>query len=123
MKKRNKSLVLIFNYDKVVSDGVLPILENSGLDFQYDAIRNRWAIYIRDNSKPTPDLLNFFSYIIGAENRLKGEDYLDMYIEVNEPPEGEYYETLTKIYKNVKFSEVVSGTYSLQKLIFERDII
>jgi len=121
MRKRSKALILIFDYEKIVEDGLLATLQDSGLDYEFDANRQRWAIYIRDNSKPTYNLLGFLNYVIGAENKTTGEDYLDMFIKVDEIPENNLYvENESGIYKNIKFSEM--DTINIEDVIFEIDL-
>ena len=120
MRKRSKALILIFDYEKLAADGNLKVLQDSGLDYQFDGNRNRWAIYIRDNSKPTTNLLAFFHYVTGAENKHSGEDYLDMYIKVDEIPAGKYVENENGIFKNIKFSEMAGIDFS--KILFEKEI-
>ena len=121
MRKRSKALILIFDYSALVADGNLKVLQDSGLDYQFDANRQRWAIYIRDESKPSTDLLAFFHYVIGAENLRTGEDYLDMFIKVDEIPEdSKYIENENGIYKNIRFSEM--GTVDPSLILFEKEI-
>ena len=121
MRKRSKALILIFDYEKLVADGNLTVLQDSGLDYQFDGNRQRWAIYIRDNSKPTTNLLAFFHYVTGAENKHSGEDYLDMYIKVGEISENSLYiENENGIFRNIKFSEMAG--IDVNKVIFEVDL-
>jgi len=121
MRKRSKALILIFDYSGLVSDGNLKVLQDSGLDYQFDGNRQRWAIYIRDNSKPNRNLLGFFHYVTGAENLRTGEDYLDMFIKVDEIPEGsKYIENENGIFRNIRFSEM--GTIDPIKILFEKEI-
>ena len=121
MRKRSKALILIFNYSELVADGNLKVLQDSELDYQFDGNRQRWAIYIRDNSKPTTNLLAFFRYVTGAENKHSGEDYLDMFIKVDEIPENSLYiENENGIFKNIRFSEMAG--IDVNKVLFERNL-
>ena len=122
MRKRSKALILIFDYSALVADGNLTVLQDSGLDYQFDANRQRWAIYIRDESKPSRNLLGFFRYVTGAENLRTGEDYLDMYIKVDEIPEdSKYIENENGIFRNIRFSEM--GEVDLSNVLFEIEIV
>ena len=121
MRKRSKALILIFDYEKLVADGNLTVLQDSGLDYQFDGNRQRWAIYIRDNSKPTTNLLAFFHYVTGAENKHSGEDYLDMFIKVDLIPENSLYiENENGIFRNIRFSEM--REVNMNKVLFEIEI-
>lgn len=130
---RSKSQIITFNYQQLKQDlGFTDVemqnylLNDLNLDYEQDGKDLKHKVYFHyDSFKRVGDeeLLSFFPYVLDIENRHKGSDYMDMYTVVDEEPIDRIYKVIEDtIYMNVKFSEIKSGLYNINDLIFERDL-
>ena len=128
---RSKSKIITFNYSELPQEAINILTnstdeENKHYDFELDGKTNQWKLYLHyDNSYKefAKDLLMYAQYIINFQNTVKGSDYLDMYIKVeNEPVHNADITSIKGHYKNIKFSEITAGTYDFSNLLTEKDV-